>query len=82
MTALTPQQMRELADRIVAPWPADVLTKTERESAAALRGGADVIESVRAVLARAETENAPYLYPADIEAALTAGIAPQEGRDA
>lgn len=44
MTAPSPDQMRAIADQIVAPWPANVLTKTERESSAALRGGADVIE--------------------------------------
>ena len=44
MSAPTPEQMRAIADRIVGPWPANVLTPTERVSAAALRGGADVIE--------------------------------------
>lgn len=52
-----------------------------QNTAAALRAAAEQLEAVQAVLDRAESENAPHLYPADIESAFTANTAPPEDRD-
>lgn len=79
MTALTPQQMREMADRHWLPIP------HEEEVAAALRAAADQLEAVRTVVVdnsfqAFDGEEVVYsdlvmaiVYPAD--------TAPQEGRD-
>jgi len=92
MTALTPQQMRELADEARRELTGVILA-AENEygfdpshpeqalldvSVAALRTAADQLEAVQAVLDRAEAENAAHLYPDEFTAILTADTAPQE----
>jgi len=72
------EELRALSKKIWAD--ADELIDTDpielRElayrAARAIDGAADREDAVRAVLARAEEENAAHLYPADIEGALDA----------
>ncbi len=71
---LTPQQMRALASNLDAEDGPVYMGA----GAAALRAAAEQREAVRAVLDRAEAENAPHLYPEDFTAALTADTAPHE----
>ncbi len=81
MTALTPQQMRELADRGAVAVVEDI--GTARELIAALRTAADQVEAVQYIANayRFDAETAACIVSVRLDTILTADTAPQEDRD-